>query len=153
MIAAQYMPYMARFFSGSEDVTVAARQAAAILIILSAIGSMVSVAYTAVRVKQAIGWANILPLSSLWRRTSLSTVLRRFLRKPGANDWREAVAQAVAIRPGTPEGGIILHWIFSVIFAGVVRGFYNPATPTTQSNSLSLAGSLLIFGHFVFEGK
>jgi hypothetical protein len=140
---------MARFFCPTGEVTAVATQAAAVLIVLSAVGSMVSVAYTAVRVKQAIGWANILPLSHVWRRTSLSTVLRHFLKKPEDHELRKAVNQAARLRNGTPAGGVILHWIFSILFVIVVRCLYNP---DDQGNSLLLAGSLLIFGHFMFEG-
>lgn len=124
-----------------------AKRAAAILISLSAAGSMVSVAYTACRVKHIVGWVNVLPLSNLWRRTDLSRHIRSLLPRSGRDSWQSAVNQAIAVRKGTPEGGLILHFIMSVLFICITPAF-NDLNMAIQSS-----GNVLTYGHFFYEGK
>ena len=98
-------------------------------------------------VKQIIGWTNILPLSSVWASTNLSFKLRRFIPSRQSYRFQDMRSQADIVRQGTPSGGVLLHFIFSVVMICVSRGF------TSFQESLSFPGSLLIYGHFVFEGR
>ncbi|CAK4033312.1 high-affinity methionine permease [Lecanosticta acicola] len=125
--------------------TARARQAAAILIALSAAGSMISVAYTCVRVKHIVGWVNILPLSNLWRRTDLSRHMRYLLPGFGQDSWQSSVNQAIAVRRGAPEGGLILHYIVSVILICITPAF------DTLNGAIQSSGNVLIYGHFIYE--
>ncbi|KAH6692147.1 amino acid permease-domain-containing protein [Leptodontidium sp. 2 PMI_412] len=82
------------FFGGGYH----ARLAWAILIAISASGSLLSVAYTCARVKQVIGMSNVIPWSRLWK----------------SNSTPETDANGIIMNSPTPQGGLLLHWIFSV---------------------------------------
>jgi len=62
-------------------------------------------------VKQVIGMSNIIPWSKLWKSTSPVPPPRQR-------------AQGRPERP-TPKGGLILHWIFSVVLISATSGMYN----------------------------
>jgi hypothetical protein len=49
--------------------------------------------------------------------------------------------------PGTPEGGIFLHWIVTVVYICVTAGFDRVA------DAIAFSGNLLVYGHFFVEGK
>jgi hypothetical protein len=142
-----------QFFGGGDK----AEMAAAILVILSTTGSMISVAYTCVRgksilikvepltylyttVKQTIGWTGVLPWSSIWRR---SAPVREKYKTLGADvENPHSNNETPVISKGTPEGGIILHWIVSVFFVIISIGVHPVET------AISFAGPLLVYGHF-----
>ena len=46
---------------------------------------------------------------------------------------------------GTPEGGIILHFLVSTIHVGI-------ASKLKLSDAILVQGQALIYGHFIFEG-
>jgi hypothetical protein len=115
----QYVPL---FFGNSER----ARQAWAVLTALSAVGSMISVTYTCVRVKQIIGWTNILPWSTFWRSTApvrskepRDAFEMQNLLSRTSNDNGQAVR-----RTGAPQGGIALHWIACIFYISVSSAIY-----------------------------
>ncbi|KAK2026545.1 hypothetical protein LX32DRAFT_641779 [Colletotrichum zoysiae] len=159
---AQFLSF-AHFEDNKGNVTYgeAAKIAAAILIALSAIGSMISVTYTCVRVKQSIAWANILPFSGLWRRSGpLRVNFEKTRRGDDAGIYvsaslgdeddheeqvRDSQSRLAYTYPGTPEGGVILHWIVTV--------FYIVVTIPIQklSEAIDLSANLLVYGHFFVE--
>jgi hypothetical protein len=72
-------------------------------------------------VKQAIGKTWILPWSSLWESGS-------------------------SFEPETPKGGLILHWIFSVVFIVASSGIKN------TGEAISFPGLLQAYGLSAFGG-
>ncbi|KAF8537918.1 amino acid permease-domain-containing protein [Trichophaea hybrida] len=78
--------YAAQLFGGSDGWKVVW----AVFIAISASGNLVGVTYTCAKVKQVIGASNVLPWSHIWEKDS-------------------------RMEPETPQGGLILHWIFSVV--------------------------------------
>ncbi|KAK3369226.1 amino acid permease-domain-containing protein [Lasiosphaeria ovina] len=75
---------------------------------ISALGSLNSVIYTFSRVKQAIGQANVLPWSNVWKKDDI------LQRGPIISD--NTVDNSIK---KTPQGGLILHWTLSVaVIAG-----------------------------------
>ncbi|KXH34325.1 hypothetical protein CSIM01_00236 [Colletotrichum simmondsii] len=123
--------------------------AAAVLISISAIGSMISVTYTCVRVKQSIGWTNILPWSRLLRRSGPLRPGYQRLRQNQGNDESTVRLTLPDENPfsylGTPEGGIVAHWIMTVFYICVT------AAITPLSKAISLSANLLVYGHFFIE--
>lgn len=141
--------FTAAYFSATTmpegKISDTAAVATAVLIALSAIGSMISVAYTGVRVKQSIGWTNVLPWSWLWRRTGPL--------RPSYN-WRQVNAHhEIALtfdrdaltHPGSPEGGVILYWLTTVVWICLT------ASSTNTPYAVSFSGNMLIYGHFFVE--
>ncbi|KAH8812191.1 amino acid permease-domain-containing protein [Xylogone sp. PMI_703] len=110
------------FFGGGAK----ARLAWAILIAISASGSLLSMIYTSARVKQVIGISNIMPWSKIWRSPIPSpsqTQLRRRSEFP------------------TPQGGLILHWIFTVILISATSGMDSIAESISFSGNLQAYAS------------
>jgi len=150
---------MAIYFSNAADMyhpSNAAVIAAAILTALSAVGSLISVTYTSIRVKQIIGWSNILPFSWLWRRRT--PVRPSPVRSTHDAEQSESLlngSTAVANEqagygnltepPGNPEGGIILHWIVTIVHISVTATL-------GLKEAISFSGNLLVYGHFIAEG-
>lgn len=102
---------------------VKARFTWAILIAISASGSLLSVIYTCARgmwllsprelyslyqVKQVIGMSNTIPWSNVWKSGS-------FVPAPRANSGGRSEFP-------TPKGGLMLHWIFSVATISATSG-------------------------------
>ncbi|KAK1990930.1 hypothetical protein LX36DRAFT_376242 [Colletotrichum falcatum] len=145
---------------------------------------MISVAYTCVRgmlheadgyyqkfcsdttnirysVKQSIAWANILPFSSIWRRSgplrakfeksrradNAGIYVSVFLGDQGDNEEqrRDNQAKFAYTYPGTPEGGIVLHWIVTVFYIVITIPMKN------LSDAIDLSANLLVYGHFFVE--
>ena len=126
---------MLQFFGDSER----AQQAWAIIVAISASGSMVSVIYTCARgelhgavlqsqdthgdvVKQAIAHSNILPWSKTWARESRFT-------------------------PSTPQGGLMLHWIFSVALISASSAISN------LSEAIFTPGLIQVYAQGVVGGE
>ncbi|KAE9377482.1 hypothetical protein N431DRAFT_461088 [Stipitochalara longipes BDJ] len=99
--------YVPLFFGGGLK----AKLTWSILISISASGSLLSVIYTCARVKQVIGKSNVIPWSKWWRATSPDPPPRQ--RSEGRSE-----------RP-TPKGGLILHWLFSVVLIAATSGMYD----------------------------
>ncbi|KAK9780537.1 putative Amino acid transporter transmembrane domain-containing protein [Seiridium cardinale] len=142
--------FTAAYFSTKSKpggpVSETAAVATAVLIALSAVGSMISVAYTGVRVKQSIGWTNILPWSWLWRRTG---PLRPKYSWREVNAEREVTLifdQDALTHPGSPEGGVILYWLTTVVWICL------SASSTDITYAVNFAGNMLVYGHFFVEG-
>lgn len=134
------------YLGGTFENTGSGAVAAAILISLSAFGSILSVSYTCVRVKQSIGWANILPWSSTWRRQGpIRPEYRIEEARPGRRELVCAYPGRAFNRPGTPEGGIILHWCMTIIYICATAGYRN------LSDAAIFANQILVYGHFFSE--
>lgn len=86
-------------------------------------------------VKQIAGWVNILPFSSIWRKTAPIRV--RFPQAP---------SDVFIIRRGTPQGGIILHWLICVFWICVSAVYRN------IEQGISLPADLMVYAHFFVEG-
>nr|POF07641.1 hypothetical protein CFP56_70543 [Quercus suber] len=129
---------MALYFGNSDR----AQQAAAVLTALSAVGSMISVTYTCVRVEQCIGWSNILPWSLLWRLASpvripwwrMSTIMHQ--SRPGHRP------QTFEIPRGTPQGGVLLGWLTTCIWICISASFH------TYADAIKYTSGFLVYGHF-----
>lgn len=129
--------YMAIYFGNSER----AKLVAAVLTALSAVGSMISVTYTCVRVKHCIGWSNILPWSSLWRLSSpvripwwrVTAILQPNL--PGQ------LPQTFEIPRGTPQGGVVLSWLVTTFWLCLSAAF-------SYANAIKFTSNFLVYGHF-----
>lgn len=139
--------------------------ATAVLIALSSIGSMLSVAYTGVRgahllsilscvvthiktVKQSIGWTNILPWSWLWRRTG--PLRPKYSWRDIEHGQREVALifdQDALTHPGSPEGGVILYWLTTVVWICL------SASSTDTTYAVGFSGNMLVYGHFFVEGE
>ncbi|OBT52025.1 hypothetical protein VE04_06969, partial [Pseudogymnoascus sp. 24MN13] len=104
------------FFGGGYH----ARITWAILVAISASGSLLSVTYTCARVKQVIGMSNIIPWSRLWSSNS----------PPRQDD------NGNFINSPTPQGGLLLHWIFSIILISASSAF------TNLNEAISFPGNL-----------
>lgn len=102
----------------------AAIQCWGVLTALSALGSIFSIVYTFSRVKQAIGQANILPWSCIWKADSPEHM------KNAGNDLKR-----------TPMGGIILHWIETTSLIAIT------ASIADEANAISLPGILQSYSH------
>lgn len=89
--------------------SLAAQKAWDAILAISAAGSLLSVIYAAARVKLAIGRSNAFPWSRWW---------------------------ALESKYETPEGGLLLHWIFSVILIAAT------AAITSLSTAISFPGNL-----------
>ncbi|ETS82445.1 hypothetical protein PFICI_04321 [Pestalotiopsis fici W106-1] len=143
--------YTATYFSTATmpegQVSETAAVATAVLIALSSIGSMLSVAYTGVRVKQSIGWTNILPWSWLWRRTG---PLRPKYSWRDVDHGQRKVAlifdQDALTHPGSPEGGVLLYWLTTIVWICL------SASSTDTTYAVNFAGNMLVYGHFFVEG-
>ncbi|KAF0322400.1 hypothetical protein GQ607_010278 [Colletotrichum asianum] len=110
---------------------------------------MISVAYTCVRVKQSIGWTNILPLSFYWRR---SGPLQPQYQRISRDNRSDRIAVRLSLPNsngfsyiGTPEGGIVLHWIVTVFYICVT------ASINSLDKAISFSANLLVYGHFFIE--
>ncbi|OCK81272.1 hypothetical protein K432DRAFT_392315 [Lepidopterella palustris CBS 459.81] len=137
--------YAPLFFGNSER----AQQAWAILTALSAVGSMLSVTYTCVRVKQTIAWTNILPWSTFWRtsapvrpREPKSAIeMQRLLSQTTPED--DDQSDGPVLRTGAPQGGLALHWASCVFFICVSASISN------ITEAISFSGQLLTYGHAI----
>ncbi|KAF2993477.1 hypothetical protein E8E14_000895 [Neopestalotiopsis sp. 37M] len=129
------------------EVSDTAAVATAVLIALSSIGSMLSVAYTGVRVKQSIGWTNILPWSWLWRRTG--PLRPKYSWREVDHGQREVALifdKDALTHPGSPEGGVILYWLTTVVWICL------SASSTDTTYAVGFSGNMLVYGHFFVEG-
>lgn len=115
--------YVPVFFGGG----VKARLAWAVLTAISACGNLQSVIYTCARVKQVIGMSNIIPWSRIWRSSSPVPALRT--NSEGRSE-----------QP-TPKGGLMLHWVFSVILISATSGMYNISEAITFPGNLQAYAS------------
>ncbi|KAI5365999.1 putative amino acid/polyamine transporter I [Septoria linicola] len=141
---------LALYFGGSQDSDGTMRGrgaiAAAMLISMSAFGSILSVSYTCVRVKQSIGWANILPWSQVWRRQGpIQPDYGWQVNKDNVRELTYTFSERPFNRPGTPEGGIILHWLTTVLYICGTAGY------ARLTNAITFANQILVFGHFWAE--
>ncbi|KAF7556406.1 hypothetical protein G7Z17_g1479 [Cylindrodendrum hubeiense] len=107
---------------------VMARRCWAILGAISSLGSLNSIIYTFSRVKQAIGQAEVLPWSNVWKKDDA-------LQRDRASD-----------HPGhfldkAPQGGLIIHWTMSAV---VIAG--SSSIPSTLE-SVSLPGYVQTYAH------
>ncbi|OCK94885.1 uncharacterized protein K441DRAFT_90733 [Cenococcum geophilum 1.58] len=136
----QYVPL---FFGNSER----AQTVWNVLAAFSAVGSMISVTYTCVRVKQTIAWSNILPWSTFWRTSAPVRVkdptdameLQHLMPHPADDD-----EPAPVLRTGAPQGGIALHWVACVFYICV-----SSAIPVV-TEAISFSGLLLTYGHAIW---
>ncbi|KAF2184946.1 hypothetical protein K469DRAFT_167604 [Zopfia rhizophila CBS 207.26] len=136
----QYVPL---FFGNSDR----AKQAWAILTAFSAVGSMISVTYTCVRVKQTIAWANILPWSSFWRTSApvrskepKDAIEMQGLLSQTTGDDGESIP---TLRTGAPQGGIALHWLACVFYISV------SSVISEVTEAILFSGLLLTYGHAI----
>ncbi|KAK2599262.1 hypothetical protein N8I77_011032 [Diaporthe amygdali] len=97
----------------------------AIIIAISCLGSLNSIIYTFSRVKQAIGQANILPWSNVWKK---SHTLSKGKREDD-------------IKYKSPHGGLIAHWIMSVVFIAAGSGI------DAMTESILLPGYFQTYAH------
>ncbi|KXT01159.1 hypothetical protein AC578_601 [Pseudocercospora eumusae] len=133
--------YLALYLGGGNSANIAS----AILISLSAFGSLLSVTYTCIRVKQSIAWANLLPCSHIWRQSGPVHPQYRWQQIGNKQELVMTFSEKALDRPGTPQGGIILHWIMTVFYICVTAAY------THISDAISFAGNLLVYGHFWAE--
>ena len=103
---------------------VSAKQCWGVLTSISALGSIISIVYTFSRVKQAIGQANIIPWSCIWKTDS-----------PERTDNTENDLKR------TPMGGIILHWIQTTTFIAITASIAN------EADAISHPGILQTYSH------
>jgi hypothetical protein len=69
---------------------------------------------------------------------------------PASRFWRKSAPRRAtdhAQDRTSPEGGTILHWLATVFFIGVTIPYQN------LSNAIAFSGNLLVYGHFVVEGR
>jgi amino acid transporter len=137
------LEYVPLFFGNSKR----AQEAWAILTALSAVGSIISVTYTCVRVKQTIAWTNILPWSPFLRtsapmrsRGHCETMEMRPLIPQSIN---ETSRPQPTLRIGTPQGGIVLHWVVCVFYICI-----SAAIPAV-TEAISFPGLLVSYGHAI----
>ncbi|KAK7710171.1 hypothetical protein SLS63_013034 [Diaporthe eres] len=97
----------------------------AIVIAISCLGSLNSIIYTFSRVKQAIGQANILPWSNIWKS---SHTLSKGKREDD-------------IKYKSPQGGLIAHWLMSVVFISASSSI------DAMTESILLPGYFQIYAH------
>lgn len=97
----------------------------AIVIAISCLGSLNSIIYTFSRVKQAIGQANILPWSNIWKS---SHTLSKGKREDD-------------IKYKSPQGGLIAHWLMSVVFISAGSSI------DAMTESILLPGYFQIYAH------
>jgi len=99
-------------------------------------------------VKQTIGWANVLPGSWYWR---ISAPVRAIYSWQPIGSQQRTVGLVVKhnalTHPGTPEGGIVLHWIVTVVYICFT------ATFDSVIEAINFSGTLLVYGHFFVEGR
>ncbi|KAK1990857.1 hypothetical protein LX36DRAFT_379650 [Colletotrichum falcatum] len=123
--------------------------ATAIITAVSAVGSMISVTYTCVRVKQSIAWTNILPFSFIWRRSGPLRPRYQLIPSGDRNGGRSISLSLSSHDPyaylGTPEGGIMLHWIVTVFYICVTAAINDPI------EAIGFSAMLLVYGHFFME--
>ncbi|RSL49591.1 hypothetical protein CEP54_012362 [Fusarium duplospermum] len=89
--------------------SVGARRTWAVIAAISSFGSLNAIIYTFSRVKQAIGQAEILPWS-------------RYLKKDDVLQRSHSGPAEDAFRYKSPQGGLIVHWIMSVIVISATAG-------------------------------
>ncbi|SCB65317.1 unnamed protein product [Fusarium graminearum] len=107
--------------------TATAKRAWAIVISISAFGSLNAIIYTFSRVKQVIGQAEVLPWS-------------QFLKKDDCLD-RKPRSQRNAFRFKSPQGGLIAHWLGTVALIAV------SASISSTLESIGLAGYIQTYTH------
>ncbi|RSL66868.1 hypothetical protein CEP53_003196 [Fusarium sp. AF-6] len=89
--------------------SVTARRTWAVISAISSFGSLNAIIYTFSRVKQAIGQADILPWS-------------RYLKKDDVLKRSHSGPEEDAFRHKSPQGGLIVHWIMSVVVISATAG-------------------------------
>ncbi|KAK6540714.1 hypothetical protein TWF694_008105 [Orbilia ellipsospora] len=114
---------------GESDSTI---RAWAILIAISSSANLLSVIYTSARVKQVFAESMAIPWSNLWKRVSEA-------RK-------------------TPTGGLLLHWIFSVILVLASTSVKDRSDQVSLPGNIQVYGSAIIslsitIGFFIFPNK
>lgn len=140
------LDYVTIFFGGSNT----AKQAWAVLIAFSAIGSMISVTYTCVMVKQTVAWANILPWSPFWRTSAPVRVkeLKDAYEMQRLLYQRDEDGEPISIwRTAAPQGGIILHWIACIFYISL------SSVITSIPEAISFSGLLLTYAHAIAGGE
>lgn len=55
--------------------------------------------------------------------------------------------QDALTHPGSPEGGVVLHWMVTVVYICLTAPLPN------IDSAIDFAGNLLVYGHFFMEGK
>jgi hypothetical protein len=97
-------------------------------------------------VKQSIGWANILPWSRIWRRQGpIQPEYHWLYNKDGQRELGYSFPDRALNRPGTPEGGIILHWVTTTVYICATAGY------DSIRDAAGFAGNILVYGHFFAE--
>jgi amino acid transporter len=124
MYAVPYTPVTVQFAPMLFGNSKAAYQAWAVLIAISALGSMNSIIYTFSRIKQCIGLGNIFPWSYFWASDS-----------PDLKDHRNFDEDK------SPKGGLWLHWIMSVVLIAVSAGVHSPL------ESIGMPGLIQTYTH------
>ncbi|KAF8461224.1 amino acid permease-domain-containing protein [Kalaharituber pfeilii] len=117
--------HYAAWLFGDRD---AAKRAWAIGTAISAAGSMGAITYTSSKVKQSIAAANILPWSRFW--------IREHTR---------------AGKYSTPEGGLLLHWIFCVL-AIVCTAAIGDLSQAISFPTFLQVYAQRVFGVFIYIG-
>ncbi|RSM09322.1 hypothetical protein CEP52_004215 [Fusarium oligoseptatum] len=110
-----------------------ARRAWPIIAAISSFGSLNAIIYTFSRVKQAIGQAEIFPWSRYLKKDDK---LQRDHDGPAEDDFLHKA----------PQGGLIAHWIMSVIVISASAGI-----PTTLE-AVGLPGYIQTYIHCFFQG-
>ncbi|KAH7143767.1 amino acid permease-domain-containing protein [Dactylonectria macrodidyma] len=107
---------------------VTARRAWAVLAAISSLGSLNSIIYTFSRVKQAIGQAEVLPWSIVWKKDDI-------LQRERDSDHPGVFLQKA------PQGGLIIHWTMSVV---VIAG---SSSIKSTLESVGLPGYVQTYAH------
>ncbi|KAH7159768.1 hypothetical protein B0J13DRAFT_580965 [Dactylonectria estremocensis] len=107
---------------------VTARRAWAVLAAISSLGSLNSIIYTFSRVKQAIGQAEVLPWSIVWKKDDI-------LQRERDSDHPGVFLQKA------PQGGLIIHWTMSVV---VIAG---SSSIESTLESVGLPGYVQTYAH------
>ncbi|KAK4197945.1 putative high-affinity methionine permease [Triangularia verruculosa] len=114
----------------------AARRGWAIMSAISSIGSLNSIIYTFSRVKQAIGQADILPWSKVWKKDDSMDRARDVSEQ----ETRNPTNPQHYIHK-SPQGGLVIHWTMSVV---VIAG--SSATANTIE-SIGIPGYIQTYVH------
>lgn len=101
----------------------------------------------AIIVKQSIGWTNVLPWSWLWRRTGPLRPKYQWREVNAHHEIALTFDRDALTHPGSPEGGVILYWLTTVVWICLT------ASSTNTPYAVSFSGNMLIYGHFFVEGE
>ncbi|KAJ4259729.1 hypothetical protein NW762_007660 [Fusarium torreyae] len=112
-----YLAITTAFLQFFTDDDRESRRAWAAIAAVSSFGNINAIIYTFSRVKQAIGQANILPWSRFWKQDDA------LQRDEGMGEGdRNSVPDSFK---KSPQGGLIFHWIFSVVLILATIGIHN----------------------------